>query len=108
MSLKTMIELVFGKTSKNSHIRKKAEEFIYLLRDKNYITVKDAKGFIGAKKTYYKITRKLRFIGLLNLTKDIDGNFIFSLSLDAYKFFIKRQLIEEVEKTLKANTRPPK
>ena len=101
MALKTLLELVFGKTRKSSHLRKKAEEFIYLLRDRGFVSVNEAKEFIGAKKTYYKIMKKLRSIGLISLTKDVEGKFSFSLTLDAYKFFVKRHLIEEVEVVLK-------
>jgi len=101
MALKTLLELIFGKAKKSEHLRKKAEDFIYLIRDKGYVSVEEAKQFIGAIKSYYKITSKLRSIGLISLTKDIEGKFSFSLSLDAYKFFVKKHLIEEVEEVLK-------
>lgn len=101
MSLTTLLELVFGKTKKSKHLREKAESFLYLLRDKGQVSVKEAREFIGGTKTYLKIMYKLRKIGLINLTKNVDGDFSFSLSLDAYKFFVKKDLLENVENTLK-------
>ena len=101
MALKTLLELVFGKTRRSKHIRSKAEQLLYALRDKKYLSVREAKELVGGKKTYFKIMRKLRSIGLIALTKDIEGEFSYSLTLDAYKFFVKKHLIEEIEQVLK-------
>jgi hypothetical protein len=100
MALKTLLDLLFP-NQKSLLLKKKAEEFLYLLRDKKFVSVKEAKEFIKQTKTYYKIVKKLRSIGLISLTKTTDGQFNFSLSLEAYRFFVKKQLIEEVEEVLK-------
>lgn len=101
MSLKTLLGFLFGQTEKSRHLREKAEEFLFLLRDRGMITVKEAKQLINAKKTYFKITKRLRSVGLISLTKNLEGDFSYSLTLDAYKFFVKKQLIGEVESVLK-------
>jgi len=101
MSVKYMLEFLFGKTRRSEHLRRKAEEFIRTLKEKGFVSVKEAKQIIGGTKTYFKITKKLRKVGLISLSKDVEGNFNYSLTLDAYKFFIKRHLIEEVEEVLK-------
>jgi len=105
MTLKTLLDIVFGKTRKNAHLRKKAEEFLFLLKNNGgFVLVKDGRKFFGSKKAYYKVMRKLRSIGLISLSKDVDGNFMLTLTLDAYKFFVKRHLIEEVEQVLKVRS----
>ena len=101
MSVKLLLELVFGDTFKSKHLREKAEEFLYLLRDKKFVSIEETKKFFEHKKTYYKVTKKLKEIGLISVIKDVDGKFNWTLSLEAYKFFVKRNLIDGVEKVLK-------
>jgi len=101
MSVSLLLELLFGDSFKSKHMREKAMQFLYLLKEKKFVSVEEAKKFFEHRKTYYKVMRKFKEIGLVSLTKDVEGNFTWSLSLDAYKFFVKKNLIDDVEKVLK-------
>lgn len=99
--MKTMINILFGETQKSKHLREKAIELLMALRNKGMLSVKEAMKICEHRKTYYKVTRKLKDIGLISLTKTIDGDFYWNLTIDAYKYWVRKNLIEGVENRLK-------
>jgi len=101
MSLKTLMELLFPGKWKAKHLREKAIELLLCLKEKQTISISEAKALVGMKKSYYKIIRKLRSVGLIALSRNLEGKFNYTLTLNAYKFFIKKHLLEEVESVLK-------
>jgi hypothetical protein len=79
-------------------MRDLTEKFLSTLREKQKITSDDAKQIIEGKRTYYKIMKKLRKIELIKVSRDAQTKkLIISYSLDSYKRFINKYLIEEVE-----------
>jgi hypothetical protein len=97
MSLQIFLNLLFDK-KKESHMRDLTEKFLSTLREKQKITSDDAKQIIEGKRTYYKIMKKLRKIELIKVSRDAQTKkLIISYSLDSYKRFINKYLIEEVE-----------
>ncbi|MEM5875290.1 MAG: hypothetical protein QXW01_00310 [Candidatus Aenigmatarchaeota archaeon] len=103
MSLKTLLNLLFTNKRKAEHIRNSAEELLYKLRE-GPLSVSEAKEIVKKRKTYFKIVRKLKAVGLISVSKDVDGNYNLYLSLDAYKYFVKKNLIDGVEEVLKKKT----
>jgi len=98
----SLLRILFPNTTKSKHLRENAAHLLYFLAQNQKLSVQEAKAICKHKKTYYKILRKLRSIGLITLTKESDGKFYLKLTLNTYKFFIRKHLIEEVEKWLKS------
>lgn len=92
-----LLQLLFP-NPKSKHLRKLARDFLNVLKKEKYVSVKQAKELIPAKKSYYKVVGKLKEFGLIEMHKDLNGNFCYSLSIPTFKFFIKRNLIEAMEK----------
>lgn len=98
--MKDFMNVFFPKGRKNREIREKAEELLYKLRDVKFMKLKDIKQFIGKRKTYYKIMRKLKAIKIIDVVKTQDGDFCAVLSLSGYQAFIKKNLLEDVKEVL--------
>jgi len=96
------VAFLFPPSNKNLELRKTVKMFLLRIFQNQKLSVQEAKAICKHKKTYYKILRKLRSIGLITLTKEADGKFYLKLTLDTYKFFVRKHLIEEVEKWLKS------
>ena len=104
MGLQYLFDLIWDKR-KEWHIRDGAERLLKTLREKQALTIDEAKQIIQHKRAYYKIVDKLKSIGLLKIYRDPQTKkLILTTSIDSYKFFVKRYLTEEVEEFFKVRS----
>jgi hypothetical protein len=104
MGLQYLLDLIWDK-KKELHIRDGAERLLKALREKQTLTVDEARGIVGGGRAYYKIVNKLKSIGLLKIYRDPETKkLILTTSIDSYKFFVKRYLTEEVEEFFKVKS----
>ena len=104
MGLNYLLDLLWS-NRKELIIRESAEKFLKNLREKQTMTIDEAKQVIGHIRTYYKVVNKLKDIGLIRTYRDPETKkLLITISVESYKFFVKKYLLEEVEEFFKVRS----
>jgi len=102
MAIHYLLDLLWS-NRKELIIRESAEKFLKVLREKQTLTIEEAKQVIGHIRTYYKVINTLKKIGLVRTYRSpVSKKLVLTVSVESYKFFVKRYLMEEVEEFFKA------
>jgi len=102
MAIHYLLDLLWS-NRKELIIRESAEKFLKVLREKQTMTIEEAKQVIGHVRTYYKLINTLKKIGLVRTYRDpASKKLVLAVSVESYKFFVKRYLMEEVEEFFRA------